>query len=74
MTEALTITTSARDDHQLDMSIQLGPERTEKALREAAKRVSKQVRIPGFRSGKAPYRTVLSRFGREALLNDDAVR
>ncbi len=70
LTEALTITTAERDDHQLDMTITLGPERTEQALQRAARLVSRRARIPGFRPGKAPYNTVLRMFGREALLSE----
>jgi len=70
LTEALTITTSPRDDHQLDMTIQLGPERTEQALHRAAKLVAKRAKIPGFRPGKAPYATVLRLFGQKALLGE----
>jgi trigger factor len=69
LAEPLIISTSKRDDHQLDMTIQLGPERTEQALHRAASQVSKKAKIPGFRPGKAPYTTVLRMFGRDALLS-----
>jgi trigger factor len=69
LAEPLIISTSKRDDHQLDMTIQLGPERTEEALHRAAREVSKRAKIPGFRPGKAPYATVLRMFGRDALLS-----
>ncbi len=68
LAEPLIISTSKRDDHQLEMTIQLGPERTEEALHRAARQVSKRAKIPGFRPGKAPYNTVLRMFGRDALL------
>jgi len=70
LTEALIITTEPRDDHQLNLTIQLGPERTEQALRRAAKLVAKKAKIPGFRPGRAPYGTILHRFGRETLLSE----
>lgn len=70
MAEALIITKSPRDDHQLDLTIQLGPERTGQALQRAARIVSKKARIPGFRPGKAPYATLLRMFGKEGLLNE----
>jgi trigger factor len=70
LTEPLIITTSPRDDHQLDMTIQLGPERTEEALHRGARVVSKKAKIPGFRPGKAPYATVLRMFGKEAVLGE----
>ena len=70
MTEPLIITTSPRDDHQLEMTIQLGPERTEQALQRAYRLVAKKAKIPGFRPGKAPYATVLRMFGKETMLGE----
>ena len=70
MTEPLIITTSPREDHQLDLTIQLGPERTEQALQRAYRQVVKKAKIPGFRPGKAPYATVLRMFGKEAMLGE----
>ncbi len=70
MTEPLIITTTARDDHQLDMTIQLGPERTAKAVHQAARAVAQKARIPGFRPGKAPDTTVIRTYGREAVLGE----
>ena len=70
LTEPLIISTSPRDDHQLDMTIQLGPERTEQALQRGAKVVAKKAKIPGFRPGKAPYVTVLRMYGKEAVLGE----
>lgn len=70
MTEPLIITTSPRDDNQLDMTIQLGPERTEQALQRGVKVVAKKAKIPGFRPGKAPYATILRMFGKEAVLGE----
>jgi trigger factor len=70
LTEPLIITTSPRDDHQLDMTIQLGPERTEEALHRGVRVISKKAKIPGFRPGKAPYATVLRMFGKEAVLGE----
>lgn len=70
MTEPLIITTSRRDDHQVEMEIRLGPERTQEALHRAARLISKRARIPGFRPGKAPFAAVLRAVGREALLQE----
>ncbi len=70
MTEALLITTTPRDDHQLEMQIRLGPERTEEALQRALKLVAKKVRVPGFRPGKAPHAAILRQYGRETLLRE----
>jgi trigger factor len=72
LAEPLIITKTLRDDNQLDLSIQLGPERTQQALERAARVVSKKARIPGFRPGKAPIPTVLRMFGKESVLSEIA--
>lgn len=70
MAEPLIIISSPRSDHQLDMTIELGPERTQQALQRAVRVVSKKARIPGFRPGRAPFGHVLRTFGREAVLSE----
>lgn len=70
MAEPLTITTASRDDHQIAMTIELGPERTAQALHRAARTVAQKARIPGFRPGKAPDATVIRMFGRERVLGE----
>ncbi|MCU0507625.1 MAG: trigger factor [Anaerolineae bacterium] len=70
MAEELIVTTTPRDDHQLDLTIELGPERTEQALQRAARLVSKKAKIPGFRPGKAPFATVVRMYGKPALLGE----
>lgn len=70
MAEPLTITTALRDDHQLAMTIELGPERTAQAVHRAARAVAQKVRIPGFRPGKAPDATVIRLVGRDRVLGE----
>lgn len=70
MSEALNITTAPRDDHQIEITIELGPERTAKALHRAARAVAQKARVPGFRPGKAPDATVFRTFGRDKVLNE----
>jgi trigger factor len=70
LAEELIVTTTPRDDHQLDLTIELGPERTEQALQRAARLVSKKAKIPGFRPGKAPFATVVRMYGKPALLGE----
>jgi trigger factor len=70
LAEELIVTTTPREDHQLDLTIELGPERTEQALQRAARIVSKKAKIPGFRPGKAPFATVVRMYGKPALLGE----
>ncbi len=70
MSEPLTITTAPRDDHQIGITIELGPERTAQAMHRAARAVAQKARIPGFRPGKAPDATVVRTYGRDKVLGE----
>ena len=48
LTEPLTITKTPTEDHQLDLTIQVGPERTEQALQRAARQLAKKRHGAGF--------------------------
>jgi trigger factor len=52
------------------LTIEVDEERTQQALRNAARRISRQARIPGFRPGKAPYNVVARMVGKEALYQE----
>ncbi|MDA1062221.1 MAG: trigger factor [Chloroflexi bacterium] len=52
------------------LEIEVESERLENALEKAVKKVSQQVRIPGFRPGKAPRDIVERTVGRPALLQE----
>ena len=68
--EALKVTTEDLGDRQVLLTIEVDEKRVDSTLRIAARRVSRQYNIPGFRRGRAPYRVILQRFGREALLQE----
>ncbi len=63
----LTIHTEQDDRRQLKMTIEVPEERIEKQMRETARKLAKDINLPGFRRGKAPYSVVVSRIGRDAL-------
>lgn len=60
---ALTITREERENRQLVLIVEAPKERVEKELQKAAKKVSSQYGVPGFRKGKAPYSMVVRTFG-----------
>lgn len=66
----LTIHTAEDDERQLALTVEVPEERVEKAMRQAARKLSRDVHFPGFRRGKAPYRVILRRVGRDALRAD----
>lgn len=57
-------------DRQTQLTVELDDERLDNAMRSAAKRMSKNTRIPGFRPGKAPYEVLLSRFGEDSIFDE----
>jgi trigger factor len=63
----LKITTESTGERQISLTIEVGEERVERARRRTARQISREVDIPGFRKGKAPYEVVVQRFGEEVF-------
>ena len=63
----MKIETTPRDDHQVRIVAEFEPEFMEKFKRQAARKISQDARIPGFRPGKAPYDVVRRTFGEDAI-------
>ena len=63
----MNVNTERLPNCQVALTIQVDEERVQRALRKAARRIAKDVRIPGFRPGKAPYNVVVQRVGLEAI-------
>jgi trigger factor len=67
-------TVEALEGHKVKLSIEVDEEEFEKAVDAAFKKIAKEVRIPGFRPGKAPRRLLEARIGvtagRVQALND----
>ena len=68
----MKIETQPRDDHQVNMIVEIEPDQMTGAKHRAARRISERKNIPGFRPGKAPYDVVLRSFG-EGVIVEDAV-
>ena len=66
----MKIETKRLEDCQMALTIEVDEERTQRALRNAARRISRQAKIPGFRPGKAPYNVVARMFGKEVLYQE----
>jgi len=58
------------DNHSARLTVDVTADRVDKAMHRAASRIAKQVNIPGFRKGKAPYNVVLQRFGAAAVMEE----
>ena len=66
----LNLQTELIDQHRAQLTIEIEPERLEKAKRQAARQISRQVSIRGFRKGKAPYRLVAQRVGESFIVEE----
>ncbi len=63
----LTIQTSEDDLRQLTLTIEVDEERVSKAMRNKARELGREINLPGFRPGKAPYDVILCRVGEDVL-------
>jgi trigger factor len=66
----LKIETKHLDDQQVEMTIEVPEDDLEKAKRGAARRLSKNTKIPGFRPGKAPYQIIVNKFGEDVVFEE----
>ena len=60
-------------DSRVRVEVEVPTEALERELNSAASDLGREMRVPGFRSGKVPAEVVLRQVGREAVL-DEAVR
>jgi trigger factor len=60
-------------DSRVRVEVEVPTEALERELNSAAAELGREMRVPGFRSGKVPAEVVLRQVGREAVL-DEAVR
>jgi len=66
----LNIEQQTLENHQIKLTVQLEPTKLEEAKHRAARLISQQKKIPGFRPGKAPYPIILRTIGEEAILEE----
>ena len=63
----LTIQTTEDDRRQLTVTIEVEESRVQKAMQAKARELSREIQLPGFRPGKAPYDVVVRRIGEDTL-------
>ncbi len=66
----MKLQTERIDNHRAQFTIEIEAERLDEAKRQAARKISRQVRIRGFRKGRAPYRLVAQHVGEAAILEE----
>jgi trigger factor len=57
-------------DSRVRLDAEVAPEEVERRVQEVARRLGRQLRIPGFRKGKVPPPVVIRRLGREAVVGE----
>ncbi len=65
----MKIETQKRDDHQLKVTAEFEPSSLDSYKIKAAKQISRESKIPGFRPGKAPLSVVRRIYGDEHIQN-----
>ena len=65
----MKIETQPREDHQVKLIVEIEPEVFEKFKHQAARKISQESKVPGFRPGKAPYEVIRRLFGDQSIAN-----
>ena len=66
----MNLTTERIENHRAQLTVEIETDELEDAKRKAARKISRQVRIKGFRKGKAPYRLVAQAVGEGTILEE----
>ena len=66
----VTVHKEELEQRQMKLSIEVPEQYIAREMRKNAKKLAKDIRFPGFRPGKAPYRVVMKRVGEQALRAD----
>jgi trigger factor len=63
----LTIQTAEDQQRQLAVTIEVAEDRVQKAMRDTARTLGREIEFPGFRKGKVPYQVLVRRIGQDTL-------
>jgi len=66
----LEVQTEILPDRQAKLVVNVEPERLQREMQEAGRRIAKKLNIPGFRRGKAPFNVIVRYVGEGALLEE----
>ena len=70
----MNITENKKSDSEIELVIELERSDIEKDLQKAAVKISKNINVPGFRPGQAPYDVVAKNVGGEAKIYEEALQ
>ncbi len=66
----LTIQTAEDELRQMTLTIEVDEARVRKAMQQKARELGREVHMPGFRPGKAPYDVIVRRIGEDTLRSE----
>lgn len=66
----MKIETTYLEDHQAQLKVEFDADLLNNAKQRAARKISQQTKIPGFRPGKAPYNVILRTVGEAAIVEE----
>jgi trigger factor len=66
----LNIEKTIQEDRQAKLTVEYTQQEFEGFKRRAAKKISKNAKIPGFRPGKAPYNVIVNHYGEGAIIQE----
>ena len=67
-------TAAPEEGNKVRLSVEIDETEIDKALDEVMRRLSREVRVPGFRPGKVPRRVIEARMGGASALRGEALR
>ncbi len=67
-------TAAPEEGNKVRLSIEIDEAEMDEALADVLKRLSREVRVPGFRPGKVPRKVIEARMGGPAALRSEAIR
>jgi len=67
-------TAAPEEGNKVRLSVEVDEAEIDEALDEVLRRLSREVRVPGFRPGKVPRRVIEARMGGAAALRGEALR
>lgn len=73
MPTAVTTTVTELPDSRVSVDVEVAAEEIQRSLESQARKLGREMKVPGFRTGKIPPAVVIQRIGREPIL-DEAVR
>lgn len=66
----MNVETKELESREVQLTVEVEPERANKAKRAVARKLSGKINIPGFRRGKAPFPVLARYLGKGALLDE----